>query len=265
MGRKLTGKRPKPATLRQRRWRKRVVRGEIKAEARRAAKLAAESLPDGVDLRVGDAREVLADIAPNSVPLILTDPPYGNAAEPLYRWLGQFAARVLIPGGSLICYTGQSRLDRDLAIFSEHLRYWWLLTMPHTVPQRLLGAGVLVTFKPVLWYVKSHRRKPCSLMPDTLQSTKRDKSAHAWGQGDGGVRYLIHHLTEPGELIVDPFAGTATWGRIAASMGRRWIGADIAEGGTTTIAARSIDRTAVDVRLDQLGGREAPILEEAAN
>jgi predicted methyltransferase len=55
---------------------------------------------------------VLADIPDNSVPLILTDPPYGDEAAPLYEWLALWARRVLIPGGSLICYTGQSRLDR---------------------------------------------------------------------------------------------------------------------------------------------------------
>jgi DNA modification methylase len=47
----------------------------------------------------------------------------------------------------------------------------------------------------------------------------------------------IEHLTEPGELIVDPFAGTGTWLRIAAAMGRRALGCDLAEGGTETIAA----------------------------
>jgi DNA modification methylase len=51
------------------------------------------------------------------------------------------------------------------------------------------------------------------------------------------VEVPIKHLTNPGELIVDPFAGTAEWGRIAHKMGRRWLGADIARGGTTAIAA----------------------------
>jgi hypothetical protein len=42
---------------------------------------------------------------------------------------------------------------------------------------------------------------------------------------------------DAGRTIVDPFCGTAMWGEIAASMGRRWIGADIAAGGTETVAA----------------------------
>jgi len=74
-----------------------------------------------MELRIGDCRQVLADVPDNSVPLILTDPPYGDDAEPLYRWLAEFAARALIPGGSLICYTGQSRLDRDMALLSAKL------------------------------------------------------------------------------------------------------------------------------------------------
>jgi hypothetical protein len=207
----------------------------------RAASRAALPIADGFDYRIGDARVVLADIPDNSVPLILTDPPYGHEAEPLYRWLAEFAARVLIPGGSLICYTGQGKLDRDMAILGARLKYWWLCMMPHIERQKLFGSGVLATFKPVLWFVKDHRRKLPSgtrpLMSDEFKSPKRDKLAHAWAQGEGGVWIPIEHLTEPGELIIDPFAGTGTFGRIAHAMGRRWIGADIMAGGSTTVAA----------------------------
>jgi hypothetical protein len=63
----------------------------------------------------------------------------------------------------------------------------------------------------------------------------RDKTAHEWGQGSGGVGVFIEHLTDPGEVIIDPFAGTMTWGKIAHGMGRRWVGADIVKGGSTTI------------------------------
>jgi hypothetical protein len=211
-----------------------AVAGDETKERRERSR-AATPIPDGMDLRIGDCRKVLADIAPNSVTLILTDPPYGDEVEPLYRWLAQWASRVLIPGGSMICYTGQSRPNRDIAIFDERLRYWWLLVMPHDQSQRLAGKFVIANFKPVLWYVKEHR---CgrTLVPDFLKSPARDKSAHGWSQGDAGIAPLVEHLTEPGELIVDPFAGTGNWGRAALSMGRRWIGADIAKGGTESVS-----------------------------
>jgi predicted methyltransferase len=74
-----------------------------------------------MELRIGDCRQVLANIADNSVALVLTDPPYPAEAEPLYHWLAEFAARVLIPGGSLICYTGHWSLNRDTRIFDAKL------------------------------------------------------------------------------------------------------------------------------------------------
>lgn len=188
-------------------------------------------------MRIGDCREVLADVPDDSVPLILTDPPYGDDAEPLYQWLAEFAARVLMPGGSLICYTGQSKLDRDMLIFGGHLRYWWLLSMMYAQPQRFPDKFVMIGFKPVLWYVKDNRREPHSLVSDVLRDGGRDKNEHDWGQGESGVPQLIEDLTAPGELIVDPFAGSCLWGKISASMGRRWLGADVVSGGTTTAVA----------------------------
>ena len=206
-------------------------------KAKREASRNAVPLPDGMDLRFGDARDRLDDVASASVALVLTDPPYGDEAEPLYEWLAKWAARVLVPGGSLICYTGQSRLDRDMAILGGELRYWWSLAMMHHQSQRLPGKFVIAGFKPVLWYVKDHRRGR-SLVPDVLKPPARDKELHNWAQGEGGVSALIEHLTEPGETISDPFAGTATWGRIAVSMGRRWVGATLTEDdGTGAIRA----------------------------
>lgn len=206
-----------------------------KTKARRERSRSAEPLPDGAERRIGDAREVLADVPDSSVALILTDPPYGDEARPLYEWLGQWAARVLVPGGSLICYTGQSRLDLDLLSLGQHLRYWWLLSMPHTKVQRLPGKFVMAEFKPVLWYVKDHRRGR-ALVNDVLRSKRPDKSEHDWGQGEAGVSLLIEQLTEPDELIADPFAGSELWGKIAANMGRRWIGADQADDYTAGVA-----------------------------
>jgi len=202
---------------------------------RREVSRSASILPDAVDYRIGDAREVLADIPDCSVNMILTDPPYGDEAEPLYRWLAEWSARVLMPGGSLVCYTGQSRLNRDIRIFDEHLRYWWLLTMKHDQAQRLPGKFVVAESKPVLWYVKDYRRGR-TLVNDMI-SSERDRSAHPWAQGSGGVAFLIENLTEPGEFIADPFAGTGRWGEIAARMGRRWVGADVTPAGQAVVIA----------------------------
>ncbi len=205
-------------------------------KARREASRTAAPLTGQLDLRIGDARGQLKDVPDESVALVLTDPPYGDEAYPLYDWLGEWSARVLVPGGSLICYTGQSRLDRDMDLLGAHLRYWWLLAMLHNSSQRLPGKFVVAEFKPVLWYVKSHRRGR-SLVTDVLRPPTKDKTEHDWGQGEGGAQLLIEHLSDPGELVADPFAGSGRWGLLSQSMGRRWVGADIKDGGSTEVVA----------------------------
>jgi site-specific DNA-methyltransferase (cytosine-N4-specific) len=41
--------------------------------------------------------------------------------------------------------------------------------------------------------------------------------------------YFIEFLTEPGDLVLDPFAGSNTTGYIAEMLGRRWISIDISK------------------------------------
>ncbi|MEX0714574.1 MAG: site-specific DNA-methyltransferase, partial [Pirellulales bacterium] len=36
-------------------------------------------------------------------------------------------------------------------------------------------------------------------------------------------RFFIQFLTEPGDLVLDPFAGSNTTGAVAEKLGRRWI------------------------------------------
>ncbi len=43
-------------------------------------------------------------------------------------------------------------------------------------------------------------------------------------------RFFIQFLTEPGELVLDPFAGSNTTGAIAERLGRRWIAVEADRG-----------------------------------
>lgn len=216
-----------------------ILRAE-ESEMRRLDSMTAPSL-NSMDLRVGDCRVALSDIESNSLPLIMTDPPYEDGAEPLWRWLGEWAMDVLIPGGSLICYFGGANINKLYRIFDDAgLTHWWPCVMMHEHAQRLAGKFVTVNAKPVLWYVKEFRRGR-TLVPDVVYSARRNKAQHAWGQGEGGITQWIHQLTEPGETIVDPFCGSGEWGLITCREGRKWIGCDIVAGGTTQVVAHELD------------------------
>ena len=207
--------------------------------AKREARRVARGEGDGSrDLRIGRAQDALRDIAPGSVALIFTDPPYASGADALYKWLASFAGRVLKPGGSLICYTGHCRLKRDWQTFEDvGLRHHWTMAFVHTASRPLPGKYVLPGWKPVLWFIKGPKRWNSETVSDVLQSKWLNKAAHAWGQGEGGMKLLLQKLTKRGDLVIDPFCGTGEWGDIAAAEGCRWIGCDITEGGSTKVAS----------------------------
>jgi hypothetical protein len=229
---------PRTSTQRWRKWRDSRKAEEETAKyaasrERRAKSRAAPPIPP--EFRIGDCREEL-NIAANSTTLVLTDPPWDNKAEWCYRWLGDFAARVLMPGGSLICFIGGLTSWREVAnLLGERLQDQPLLHMPLTQVRPLPGLFVRPEIRDVLWFSKGRRRNQL-IVPTLARSSGKDKSLHPWQQGDA-VWQWIEALTDPGDLVIDPFAGSGEWGHICAAMGRRWIGCDIKEGGSTTIAA----------------------------
>jgi hypothetical protein len=63
----------------------------------------------------------------------------------------------------------------------------------------------------VLWFTKGARRNSL-IVPTLARGSGKDKSLHSWQQGDA-VWQWIKPLTDPGDLVVDPFAGSGEWGR----------------------------------------------------
>lgn len=186
---------------------------------------------EGLDIRGGDFRSVLADVEPGSVTLILTDPPYPVEYLPLWDDLGAWAAESLVEGGSLVAYCGQSILPEALDRLRPHLRYWWQLIVIHGQSQMIPGKWVSAGYKPLLWFVRE-RRATRSMQPDTIKGSAPRKTVAtgddgSWAQGVDELESIISGLTAPGDLIVDPFAGSGTVGIAAQRFGRRFIGAEV--------------------------------------
>ncbi len=56
---------------------------------------------------------------------------------------------------------------------------------------------------------------------------KREITPHPARMPAGLAGFFIRFLTTPGDLVLDPFAGSNTTGFAAESLGRKWIGIDI--------------------------------------
>lgn len=182
---------------------------------------------ESLGVRAGDFAVVLADIPDGTVDLVLTDPPYAVARTDLWSCLGEFASRVLRPGGSLVAYSGQSTLHEALDGLRPHLRYWWTFALWQKFGhQPLLGKSVYCGWKPILWYVKDHRGTQ-ELINDVVEGSRPRKDEHHWAQGVDEAARLIRELSEPDGLVVDPMAGSGTVAIACQQTGRRFIGAEI--------------------------------------
>jgi DNA methylase len=190
------------------------------------------SLPasDQLTLRIGDFREVLAEIDDDSVDLVFTDPPYDSASIPLYEDLAVEAERVLRPGGSLVAYCGHHALPKILPAMGRHLRYWWVLASRHGLGHHnsLAGKRIYVCWKPLVWFVKGHNGAP-GFVHDTAERAVPDKSAHSHSQSVAEAELWIDQLCPLGGLVVDPFTGGGTTLLAARRQGRRAFGVEVDE------------------------------------
>lgn len=207
---------------------------DVKTKTERAQKTRDRiAAATGDDFRVmaGDFRDVMPSLEPGSIDAIITDPPYPEQYLPLYQELAYEAGRALRPGGSLAVMVGQSYLDRIFALMAPHLRYHWTLAYltPGGQAVQLWDRKVNTFWKPILWFVNGDYAG--RWVGDVARSAvnDNDKRFHGWGQSESGMADIIERLTEPGELILDPFAGGATTGVVAKELGRRFIGIELDE------------------------------------
>jgi len=136
-------------------------------------------------------------------------------------------ARVLKPGGSLITYVGHYAIGKVFDQMEDYLRFWWLLSVKHSGgAARLIGKNVFVEWKPMLWFVKDHRRDDTEWVADLVESDIPTKDEHEWQQGYKEAEYYIEKLTLPGEIVLDPFAGSGTTLIGAYRLGRKSLGVE---------------------------------------
>jgi 16S rRNA G966 N2-methylase RsmD len=187
----------------------------------------------------GDFRIRYAELAPESVHLVLTDPPYDKDSIGLFGAAAVAAQHVLRPGGSLLIYAGQKYLGDVIAAMAPHLRYWWTFALVHQGSAQLLQKlGLRCGWKPILWFVKETRGDVAAIVPDILEGSGREKAVHEWQQGEAEAATLIERFTNPGDLVADFFAGSGTVLAAAKRLDRRFVGFEIQAANVEKIAER---------------------------
>ena len=207
------------------------------SKAAKVAKGANVVLPESLTLLCQDSTKALAEWPDACVDAIITDPPYHDEHLGLWRSVAEQASRILKPGGFFVAYSGQRFLPEVFAALTEHLDYYWLMSCPHKHGQlRFWERKIWNAWKPVLVFT---RGKPeGKWFTDTLTGGEAEaKALHDWAQPLAEAKSLVDMFTEPGQTVLDPFAGSGTIPIAAALSGRVAVGMEIEQ--ENVMAARS--------------------------
>jgi 16S rRNA G966 N2-methylase RsmD len=188
----------------------------------------AEQTGDRWVMIAGDFRDRLEALPDGSVDMIVTDPPYPADQAQLWSDLAEHAARLLRPQGILAALSGKIMLPDVIARLSEHLQYGWIYCQP--LPgstSRIVARHIGQSWKP--WLAFSNGAWPSGRIewhPDILDGSPRIKERYHWEQTTGPAVQIMHFLCPAGGLVLDPFAGSGTYGEAALVAGRRFLGVE---------------------------------------
>lgn len=195
---------------------------------------------DFVTLYHGDCRAVLPALIGD---VLLTDPPYGVELGTGDRRRG--AGRLYRDGYASYDDTYDNYLKiivPMLVRLLERVERGAIWTGPHyhELPKADAIGGIFCptgtgrnqwgfkTFLPVLLYGNGNRGHGC--FPTAIYSTaSRDQNGHPTAKPMPWIRWLVGLVSEPGETLLDPFAGSGTTLRAAKDLGRKAIGVEIEE------------------------------------
>lgn len=190
----------------------------------------------------GDSLTVLRQMESESVDAIITDPPYGinyvsqtgarikNDKSP-FIWFLYDAFRVLKPGGSIVCFT---RWDVEQA-FIDAMKLAGFQVKSEVIWDKVLhGMGdTKAAFAPshenIVFAIKGRFAFPGHRPRDlvTFQKINSFQMVHPTEKPVGLLANLITSVTKPGDLILDPFAGSGSTLVAAKKTGRRYIGVEL--------------------------------------
>jgi adenine-specific DNA-methyltransferase len=93
-------------------------------------------------------------------------------------------------------------------------------------------------FVPKTWWPANEVGSNQSARRDHLRKLLPNVEPFSTPKPEGLINRIIHIATNPGELVLDSFAGSGTTGAVAQKMGRRWIMVELGEHCHTHIIPR---------------------------
>jgi site-specific DNA-methyltransferase (adenine-specific) len=196
-----------------------------------------------VVLLKGDALELLPQIPAGAVDAVVTDPPYGigfkynthddsgDEYEALMGRVVPLTERCVIDGGGLFWWQGMPRCSDWHRWFPTGYRL--LASCKNFVQMR--PVAVQYAFDPVVfWWKGKPRVYPENGRRDWhIANTARwvcdkaTKGIHPCQRPIDAVEYVVRMASNPGDIVLDPFAGSGTTALACLMTGRRCLSIEL--------------------------------------
>lgn len=220
----------------------------------------------GIDIRTGDALQVLATLPAASVDLVIADPPYnlgkdyGNGSDTRdfdayldfsRRWLSE-CRRVMAPHATLYVFMGVRFISYlyDILEREQGLRFnsWicWHYTQglgktrgfsPRHDDILMFTMGESHTFNldavrvPQKYYRERNNMRGAN--PGDVWAFSHvhyshpNRQPHPTQKPEGLIERMVKASSNPGDLVLDPFAGSGTVPRVCQQLDRRCLGIEL--------------------------------------
>jgi 16S rRNA G966 N2-methylase RsmD len=173
-----------------------------------------------------------ADIADNSLDVIITDPPYPKEYLDCWKKLAQFAAKKLKDGGILIAASGQSYLPtvyKNMEVVGLNY-YWTNCIYTPGVSAELQMKRLRTNWKPLLFYVKGEYKRTfqkTDVYVSEYEDTANGQKYHKWGQSYPVFEQIVLDYTYVNDVVCDPFLGGGTTGLACIENKRKFVGIEL--------------------------------------
>jgi site-specific DNA-methyltransferase (adenine-specific) len=189
----------------------------------------------------GDCIQVMRQISAESVDFILTDPPYlvnfrdrsgrSIANDRDASWLKPAFAeayRILKPGRFMVCFYGWSKVDRFFAAWRDA----GFRPVGHLVFKKRYASKtnfLRYQHEQAFLLAKGSVVPPVAPVSDVQEFRYSRNPLHPTQKPVSALIPLIKSFSREGDLVADPFCGSASTCAAALLVGRRFLGIELNE------------------------------------
>ncbi len=190
-------------------------------------------------LILADCLSALPKIADESVNLVLTDPPYlvnyqdrsgrSIANDKTGEWLQPTFAelhRVLRPDSFCVSFYGWTKIDHFFAAWKKA----GFRVVGHIVFNKGYASSsrfVRYQHESAFLLAKGNPALPENPIPDVLPWRYSGNKYHPTQKPLDAMKTLVEAFSKPGDLVLDPFAGSGTTCVAAYQAGRNYLGIEL--------------------------------------